>query len=118
MGDEPLLPLNTHKYAKVQATTAQTPVATADRRQRETIAEIWPEISFREKEKWLGILLDQLRRHFKNRLAVKLVRYEEDIRFQLEDSTTQTTHSLTLAQVCQILENHADDNGQLVNQEC
>ena len=118
MGDEPLLPLNIHKHSRVRATAAQTSVATANRRERETIAEIWPEISFRKKEKLLGVLLDKLSRHFKNKLKVSLVRCENDVRFKLEDSQTHTVHQLTIDEAYLIIEKSADHSGQLFNQEC
>ncbi|MCL6270089.1 hypothetical protein M3P05_09105 [Sansalvadorimonas sp. 2012CJ34-2] len=118
MGDEPLLPLNIHKHSRVRAAIAQTPVATANRRQREIIAEMWPEISFRKKEKLLGFLLGRLRRHFRSNLNVSLVRHDDDVRFLLEDSETHTVHQLTLEDACKVLERDSDHNGQLLNQEC
>ncbi len=118
MGDDPLLPLTKNRQGKVRATTAQIPVTTANRRERETIAEIWPEISFRQREVWLGILLDELRHHFKQQLLVKLVRRDEEVRFLLEDSASQAVHQLTLAEACRILEKAPGTRGQLLNREC
>ena len=116
MGDEPLLPLVTDKHRRIAKTTPSKSVKGVQHRRQETVAEIWPETSFRKE--LIRLLAALNRRYAKQGFHARLQLTDNTPCFLLTDSQQRTVAQFNLEQARLLLQSPSGRAGQFFDEQC